>query len=92
LLSGEAAPSKALFFASGAVWVHPGRMLEALTANMTGERWDAARLRAALSSFRGARKVARVGGELVRAWELDALRLVEALGLDGAALDRVAGA
>lgn len=82
VLEGDAPPNKAVFIASGAVWVRAGELLTALNANTTGERWELGRLRAALAPFRGPRGAVWRDGGTVRAWELDAARMIDALGVD----------
>jgi hypothetical protein len=81
-LAGEAPDDRAVFVARGSVWVKCEAFAEVLASVAPAERWDARRLRVALAAFRGASTFVRLEGATVRAWELDAVRLVEALGVD----------
>lgn len=96
VLEGTRKPDKAIMLAAGAVWVRPAELALALSGSVAGgglERWDARRVREALAPFRGPRSCFWAAGASVRAWELDAWRVVEATGADAdAALSTLAAA
>jgi hypothetical protein len=87
VLEGTRKPDKAILVAAGGVWVRAKEMVDALSSGVHGgpEAWNAARVARALAPFRAARTYVHTSAGTVRAWELDALRLVEATGADAEA-------
>jgi hypothetical protein len=69
-----------LFVARERVWLCPGKLLESLVGDLS-DRYDARRLRMAVAPFRGPSSALRTDKGVVRAWELDPVRITEALGL-----------
>jgi hypothetical protein len=86
VLEGTRKPDRAIMIASGSVWVHAKELVNALAVGVGGalERWDAARVGRALAPFRTARTYVWLDGKSVHAWELDAARVVDAIGADAA--------
>jgi hypothetical protein len=89
LLEGTRKPDAGLLVHRGSVWIKPAKFLDSLATSQLTERYDANRLKRALAPFRGASNALRTGEGVTRAWEVDAGRLAEAMGLDPVKVERV---
>jgi hypothetical protein len=79
-LEGTRKPDKAIMLERGSVWVRAVELVGVLQSG--GEFWDATRVARSLAPFRTSRVHVRTAAGVQRAWELDVVRLVEAVGAD----------
>ncbi len=86
---GETVVLPALFMAHGAVWARASHLAEFWALHHPrGPYLSVKDAQKALAPFRGPRDSVKFKGKSLRAWELDAGRLVRALGLDLAVVQR----